>query len=487
MTAGCYNVSDYERYLWRWHKLNDAAAEHAEARGRREAARWPQFAEEVFHRMYADAERPLAMTADAGLEPFARLHAEAEKLPEFTDLRARCRGDERWAGIATTAVLDDLADVDAGMGEFVPDPADYDAVEELLKRQLSQPALSLEERAALEESARQVEAERRQAQETAARAGNEMDESLVRNAIRAACKRAVEVMEQDAAMVDAFGAGNSAHMGRGERNASAAALAKLATTHPEISKVAEIAGRLRRIAEREQAKKPRAGAGELTGIELGADLARMVPAEAALVGSEFEMIFQRRFLERGITQWELTPPPHKDQGPIVVLLDCSGSMRGDRYTWASAAALAFLSIAATQRRGFALLHFGGSVLREWFVAPEQRVTPAEVAEAIFALSASGGTAFEPPMGRAMEIIEGQTKPGGAALPAADIIMVTDGNAGWSDLADQRLARQQAALGVRLFGVLIAENHWGLKDRAEDIVYLDNVRNDLAAHRLFGQV
>jgi uncharacterized protein with von Willebrand factor type A (vWA) domain len=367
------------------------------------------------------------------------------------------------------------------MTAFVPDPTEYDAVRELLQRRLAQPDLDPEERASLEESLAQVKRERDTAQWAGVSEAANMDETAVRNALRAGCKAAVEAIERDVAMVDAFGAGTAAHAGRGERNASAAALAKLAQQHPDIRKVAEIAGRLRRIAEREQAKKPRAGAGELTGIELGADLARMVPAEAALVGSEVEVIFQRRFLERALTQWELTPPPMKERGPLVVLLDCSGSMSGDPFTWATAAALAFLSIAVEQRRGFALLHFGSTVLREWQVAPQQTVTPAQVAEAIFALRASGGTSFEAPMERAMEVVDGP------ALRDADIVMVTDGEAPWGGRADLALQQRMDATGLRLFGVLIAAHRWPMAERATDVVYLEDVRNDLAAHRLFGQV
>jgi hypothetical protein len=44
-----------------------------------------------------------------------------------------------------------------------------------------------------------------------------------------------------------------------------------------------------------------------------------------------------------------------------------------------------------------------------------------------------------------------------------------------------------ATGLRLFGVLIAAHRWPMAERATDVVYLEDVRNDLAAHRLFGQV
>jgi uncharacterized protein with von Willebrand factor type A (vWA) domain len=97
------------------------------------------------------------------------------------------------------------------------------------------------------------------------------------------------------------------------------------------------------------------------------------------------------------------------KGPIVVCVDNSGSMSGDRETWSKAVALALLEIATMQKRGFACIHFGGpsDALEIIEINPgEKGILRKAVKVAEFFLNA-GGTAFEPALSQALELISKQ--------------------------------------------------------------------------------
>jgi uncharacterized protein with von Willebrand factor type A (vWA) domain len=58
-------------------------------------------------------------------------------------------------------------------------------------------------------------------------------------------------------------------------------------------------------------------------------------------------------------KYELKGTEKQAKCPVVVCVDNSGSMSGDRETWSKAVALALLEIATMQKRGFVCIHFGG--------------------------------------------------------------------------------------------------------------------------------
>ncbi len=87
------------------------------------------------------------------------------------------------------------------------------------------------------------------------------------------------------------------------------------------------------------------------GIEIGRDFLRILPKELILSDDVFfkkfvdsQLLLRRRVLS-------------KEQGPIYVLLDKSGSMIGDKTFWARAIALALMKEALKHRRKFCLRFF----------------------------------------------------------------------------------------------------------------------------------
>jgi uncharacterized protein with von Willebrand factor type A (vWA) domain len=153
--------------------------------------------------------------------------------------------------------------------------------------------------------------------------------------------------------------------------------------------------------------------------------------------------------ERQTLQYRLDGKASLGKGPLVVLLDKSGSMDGPRDVWATAVALALLDQAQRERRAFALLGFDGRVKFEAVVQP-----PGALPEEGLFVSCCGGTDIAAAVERGLEII--RTHPG--ALRKADLVLVTDGG---SDAgAAAALRESAAALGVTILGLGIGvEREW----------------------------
>jgi len=110
------------------------------------------------------------------------------------------------------------------------------------------------------------------------------------------------------------------------------------------------------------------------------------------------------------------------RGPVIVLLDESGSMRaGGKDIWAKAVCLALLSTATRQRRDWNLLSFNGAIIRETAI-PARQATMADIQQALDHRCA-GGTDFNAPIFQAVELLwHSQT------MKKADVVIITDGEA-----------------------------------------------------------
>jgi uncharacterized protein with von Willebrand factor type A (vWA) domain len=163
------------------------------------------------------------------------------------------------------------------------------------------------------------------------------------------------------------------------------------------------------------------------------------------------------------------------KGPLVVLLDKSGSMDGDKDIWATAVSLALLEVAQRQRRTFALLAFESMVRDEQIVGPGDALPE----QALFTAT-GGGTEIGLALRRGLELIA--EHPG--VLKKADVVLVTDGMS--ETFAAEKLREQARSMGVTILGVGInvaSEALAAWADQAVSVDRLDTV-DDKAAEQIF---
>jgi hypothetical protein len=110
-----------------------------------------------------------------------------------------------------------------------------------------------------------------------------------------------------------------------------AALYRRVRSDPTLRRICALAGRYRRVAQSKQRRKTLHGLDDMVGVVLDGEVGRLLPHELAkLALPELEDDTLRRLVERQLMcrEYRATEPVAK--GPIMVVVDESGSMAGDK-------------------------------------------------------------------------------------------------------------------------------------------------------------
>jgi uncharacterized protein with von Willebrand factor type A (vWA) domain len=152
------------------------------------------------------------------------------------------------------------------------------------------------------------------------------------------------------------------------KSAEIAAAFKRVRKSSQLRRICELAGRFRRFAAAQQRRKTLHGQDDVVGVTLGNDIARLLPQEAMLMDDpDLELDLLRRLLECQAMQRELNAVEPKARGPVVVIVDESGSMNGEPVATAKAMALALCWIAREQKRWCCLVGFSGGTEGNYLV------------------------------------------------------------------------------------------------------------------------
>ena len=218
------------------------------------------------------------------------------------------------------------------------------------------------------------------------------------------------------------------------------------------------------------------------GVTRGADLARMLPAQAGwLTHPRLRLLWHARRAERGLLQYlavgtapRRTPRPgdaapqadrpqdRLERGPVLICLDTSGSMRGEPEALAKALTLEALRLAHAERRACLVYSFSGpgDLLRH-----RLHLTPSGWPDLLHFLGHSfhGGTDVEGAVAAAL------THLAEPAFAQADLLLITDGRFPLSPDLVAQADHARARHGARLHGVCIG-GHARAMDRLCDQVH-----------------
>lgn len=255
---------------------------------------------------------------------------------------------------------------------------------------------------------------------------------------------------------------------RYESPEQALSIAEMWANNEMLRRVAELYGRMNLEMRFQRAKRVVGGADEIVDLKFGDDIRRVLPSELiALADDDLEDDFYMRWMGGELRVYDTVGEEHAGRGPIVLAVDESGSMSGDRNVWAKALAMVLLNIARREKRDFAYVGFSSGDQVKTFLF---KVRDSLEAQAIVDMAGhffGGGTTPVIALAAADKVMEQ------AEFRKADVTMVTDGEASFGS-EDKRLRDKMAARGVRFHGVGIGTGRGGqpyryLADLTEDTV------------------
>ena len=190
--------------------------------------------------------------------------------------------------------------------------------------------------------------------------------------------------------------------------------------NPTLRRICEAAGRFRRVAQSKQRLKAVHGFDDVVGVELGGDLARVLPHELAKLDvEELELDMLRRLAERQAFCREFASVEPVGKGPIIVTLDESGSMHS-KIENAKGLALSLAWIARQQKRWCALVAYSGNSGERVIALPPGQWDEAALCEWLVGFIGNGSD-VDVPIVELPRIYADLKPPEGAT----DVIMITD--------------------------------------------------------------
>jgi uncharacterized protein with von Willebrand factor type A (vWA) domain len=262
--------------------------------------------------------------------------------------------------------------------------------------------------------------------------------------------KAAERLEDAAEEAEAWGTS----LGSGQRSppGQKLELGKRLAGNEKLKKLSRMIGRMKFNALALRKKIFERSSEEILEVERGDAVHRLLPPELlSLSHPLLRKDFARRFLDQELLQYSLRGVEEKGKGPMIVCLDGSSSMAGDKEIWSKAVTLTLLEIARRQRRLFRSICFSSEdmPLQVLDLNVGSRYEP----EALKVMDLAeyfpgGGTDFQKPLDAALECLQRSKYKKG------DIVFITDGECQVSSEWAEDFRKEKERLGFSLYSILI---------------------------------
>lgn len=292
----------------------------------------------------------------------------------------------------------------------------------------------------------------------------------MRSALKASAGAAGDSLDQESALASSFGMepGTLKKMPFDER----LALAKRLKDN-RLAKFVKLLGQFKMIQQAESRKRVVNASTEIHGITHSDDLSRLVAGEFLNFASpELETLFWLRYTQHQLVTFDVRGTEKQGQGPIIVVVDESGSMScedvagGSREAWSKALSLAMLEQARHRSRDFVYIGFSSSGQQHTIRFPKGANNLEKVLEMTEHFW-GGGTYYEAPLRQAMEIVMEYDEAG---LPKPDVVFMSDDAYGAMDeafMSDWNAMRDKTS--AKCYGIAIGCSYSGAMEQVSDNV------------------
>ncbi len=243
--------------------------------------------------------------------------------------------------------------------------------------------------------------------------------------------------------------------------------ASLLRKHKDIQHLKDLLGRMEGEMDRRTSSDSQSPT-ETHSLVFSGDVQRMLPQEMVNLADErLKMLFYARMCERRLLTYQLRGKEFRDGarkrgGPVLALLDSSGSMSGEPELAAKALLLALSRLLSEERRPLRALMFSVDVEAYDLYNPGGQSQFLDFLCKTF----GGGTDFD------AALRQGVKSLGEPEWQGADILFITDGLARIRDrgcLHDWNCLKEKQ--GCRIFTVLVGGTEPGGLQRISDQVFL----------------
>jgi len=288
-----------------------------------------------------------------------------------------------------------------------------------------------------------------------------LDVAVIAAASRAS-KDAVEGVQELESVTQAMG------MGAGEPGSSdvsaIASVFKAARSNKALMRICAIAGKFRQLAQGLHKARSKNGFDEVTGLESGGDISRLVPSELMKLGiPELELDFLRRFVEKQTLCREFDAEEKVGLGPIVIVIDESGSMIASRNESAKAIALTLASIARKQGRWCGLVAFSGGSGHRVLALPPDRWNQVDLLNWLEAFIGMGSDQDLP-----LKEMAGIFNEIGAPAGKTDLIYISDAELHISQKKATEYNLWKASVKAKLFSLVLNSDPGDLKSISDEV-------------------
>jgi uncharacterized protein with von Willebrand factor type A (vWA) domain len=275
-------------------------------------------------------------------------------------------------------------------------------------------------------------------------------ESQIRQRFQAEAIKAAQQLEDAAEEAEQWGTS----LGSGYRSppGQKLELGKRLAGNEKLKKLSRMIGRMKFHAAALRKKIFERSSEEILEVERGDAVNRLLPPELlTLTHPLLRKDFQRRLLDQELLQYSLRGVEEKGKGPMVVCLDGSSSMAGDKEIWSKAVTLTLLEIARRHRRSFRSICFSSDDTPLQVLDMNQRARYEAEMDKVMDLAEyfpGGGTDFQKPLDAALECLKKSKYKRG------DIVFITDGECQVAPEWAENFRKEKEKLGFSLYSILI---------------------------------
>ncbi len=266
--------------------------------------------------------------------------------------------------------------------------------------------------------------------------------------IRSSLNQSISVIEESENNINSWG--TSIGIDKNKTIGKKLDLAYKLSKSEKLKKLTQLVGKLRDEMLNSRRKIWSKRGTEVYDVSLGDDLGHIIPSELSTLRCKIlKKDFLKRLIEGKLLQYYLKD--EKGRGPLIVCLDGSSSMEGDKEIWSKALCLSLLEIAKRENRRFEVIVYSskGDPLKhfESRVREKRGMRDEDIIELAHYFP-GGGTDFENPLDRALELLSK------SKFKRGDIVFITDGE---SDVGEDWLRvflQEKARINFQVFSVLV---------------------------------